>query len=324
MIGKNAKLQLAIETTYGTLKVPTVAIKHTSESLKLEIDSKSEDTLIGGKVSTGFDIMGFAVSGDVSAYARPEVIGYLLGLAMGAEAAPVLVDGSAAAYQHDFTLIGSDAADILPSASITVDRKVAVKGYTGCKCNSMGIEISQGDYVKLSMSFKGKSEEAGALQALATPTLKAFKFVQGTVKVNGAAAAYVTGAKIDLSNNLDDGGKTLGSGLYNSEYEHQDREVKISMDVNYIAAVETVRENYFKTGATIALDLEFESSENIEAGYPYSLAISAPLVNITDLSPAVSDTGKLTTTIEGICLENDANEPITISVIDSKDTEYLG
>jgi len=322
-IGKNSKLQLAIEGSYGVKEAPTIAIKHTSESLKLAIDSKSEETLIGGKVSTGFDIMGYSTAGDLTAYARPGTLGYLLGLAMGKESAPVLSDGSVGAYRHDFTLIGSSAADVLPSACLTIDRKIAVKAYTGCKCDSCSIEISQGDYIKITESFKGKAEEAGAVEDLATPARKAFKFINGLVKINAAPVAYITGAKIDISNNLDDGGKTLGSGLFNAEYEHQDREIKISLDVNYVAGVETLREDYFKTGETIAIDLLFESPEEIEEGVPYSFAIGAPLVNIIDLSPTISSADKLTTTIEGACIESDVKEPITISIIDEKDSKYI-
>jgi hypothetical protein len=322
-IGKNSKLQLSIEDVYGVAKIPDVAIKHTSEGLKLSIDSKSEETLIGGKVSTGVDIMGFSVAGDVSAYARPGTLGYLLGLALGCEAAAALEEGSTGAYKHSFTLIGSSAADVLPSASITIDRKIAVKTYTGCKCDTFGIEISQGDYIKLTQGFKGNAEEPGTIQALTTPERKAFRFINGSVKVNGSAVAYITGAKIDIANNLDDGGKTLGSGLYNSEYEHQDREVKISLDVNYVDGVETLREDYFKTGETISIDILFESSEEVEDGIPYNFSIAAPLVMITDLSPTVSSGDKLTTTIEGLCIESDTDEPITISVIDEKETEYL-
>ncbi len=323
LIGKNSKLQLGFESAYGTAVTPTAQINHTSESLKLEVSSKSEETLIGGKTYVSKDIMGWSVTGDVSSYARPEEIGYILGLTMGTEAEAALVDGSSGAYEHVFTLIGSSESDALPSATIVIDRKAAVKAFTGIKADSLSLDITAGDYLKATVGLKGKTEEAGTLQSLSRSTLKALKFVSGSASINGSSVAYITGAKIDISNSLDDGGQTLGSGLYNAEYSHADRDIKVNLDVNYNSAVETLRENYFKEGDTIAVVLNFESSETIETGYPYSMTVTMPLVFINDLNPVISDKGTITASIDGTALEDDSNEPITISIVDSISSEYI-
>ncbi len=324
--GTNTQCQLSIESVWGTNPgTGDTLLAILSEGMKYNIDTASEETLLAGKTVSGVDIMGVGVEGDLSLYVRPSTIGYLLALSFGEEGTPSVTSGGTLAYDHIFTLIEADAASSLPSTTVIVDRKAAVKAYTGCKVDSIEFSASAKEYLKCKLNLKGKSEETGTIDSgLSNPTsYKPFRFIEGTVNVNGASAGYITSFTTTVSNNLDDGEPVLGSGIYGTETEVQGREVALTLECFYDASSELIRENYFKTGNAISVDLIFESTAEAESGIPYTFKLELPNVVISDANPPVSGKEKVKMTINGTGIETSGEEPITATIIDLKSDAYI-
>lgn len=320
--GRDSKLQIGLESSWGSGVTPTAEVPFTSESLAYLPNYIEEDALIGTKTSTRMDVSGIKVQGDVSFIVKPgDYLGLLLYAVLGEEATAAQVDTSTA-YDHEFTPIASGSTNSLPHIIAVVDRKVAVKGYVSCKVESFSLEASVNDYVRGSVTLRGYDEQSDELESLTAPTTRAFQFKDGTLTVDGANYADVTSFSFDYSNNLEDDLYTLGSGDYMSEIEPQAREITASLDTLYTSATESTREDKFKTGSTAALVLTFESSEEIESGYPYQMVIEMPLCYITEANPQIGGPDRITQSLSVKATEDASNEAVTITLRDDESSEY--
>lgn len=322
--GRDSKLQLGLESTWGTATTPTAEVPFTSESLTYEPNYIEEDALVGAKTSGRMDVSGVKVTGDISFLVKPgDYLGLLLAAAMGEEATASLVSGSSNAYEHVFTPIASGTGNSLPHLTLTIDRKVSVKDYVSCKVNSFSMEAGVNDYVRGTASIIGYDEATGSLETLSAPTTKAFQFKDGAITVDGSNYADVTSVSLEYSNNLEDDLYTLGSGDYMKEIEPQAREITATLETLYTSATESTRENKFKTGSTAALVLTFTSSEEIETGYPYELQVEMPLCYITEASPQVGGPDRITQSLNVRATEDSSNEAITVTLTDDSSSDYL-
>lgn len=329
--GQGTSLQIGQETTWGTATPVTMAANYLQETLKLNVERKEEDTLVGGKTSRDMDIMKFGVDGDFSVLAKPQNIGLLIGLALGAETTAVQLtdDGTESGipidvWKHVFTMVETGIDSTLPSFTAVVNRHVAAKAYTGLKVESLKIEAKAGDYVRITMSVKGKAEQAGIIdRTLSIPDIKAFRFAGGSCTFDGVEFGDATGFTIEIKNTLDEGDQTLGSGYYGTENEPQGREVSISVETSYNAKTETVREQKYKTENNVDVKLKFVSPSEVIDDINYELGIDLPKVAVTECSPNVGGKEKITLTINGKALEGPDTEAVTVTLIDGLDTKYL-
>jgi len=318
--GAGSQLQIGKESTWGTAVTPTRLLNFLSEDLKLNINRIEEESLLVQKTARSMDVMGYTVDGSVSVILKPENMKEILFLTMGVEANPALKAATTGVYEHAFTLADHNAT--LPSFTAIIDRKAATPAYTGLKVASLSIEAKAQDYLRSTISVKGKAESAGSLAVgLTSPSLKSFRFVNGTMTIDAVEFAEVTSVDLSIDNALDDGEQTLGSGYYTSEMEHNERVVTINFEAFYNTASNTVREDKYKIdGASAAVVLTFETPDEIEAGEKYTLEITLPKVVITEANPGVSGKDKLKITFAGQALQG-ASEPITIVYYDDENTK---
>lgn len=331
--GQGTSLQIGKESTWGTAVTPSTEINYTSENFRLVVDRTEEDSLLGAATARDMDIQKKSTEFDFSVVARPENIGLLLALVLGAEATPAAGTQSGV-YSHAFTPLASSVNASLPKFTAVVDRHVAVKAYTGSKMESMKISCKQGDYMRIDFTGKGKDEVAGTKAAgLSIPGLKAFRFAGGKVTFDGTEFGDVTGIEFDYANALDDGEQTTSSGYYGTEPEPQKREIGVSIETFFNTAANTVRESKYKTENKVAVVLKFESpslaydadsdGEPDSGDIPYSIEISMPLVVINSCDPAVTGPEKLRLTIGGVATESASESAVTITLVDKKSTKYL-
>jgi len=233
-----------------------------------------------------------------------------LKLIMGSEGTPTLVGGTTAVYKHTFTLVSPLAS--LPSFSATIDRKQAVKAYTGCKVDTAKIEAHSQDTLRITLGIKARTEAAGAAAVLTGPSLKSFKFAGASLTIGGTSFASATDFVLDILNHLSEEKPNIGTGLYSPEPTHETREIKIQIDADYDAQTEGIHENNLKAGALVALVAKFYSASEVEAGKPYEIDITIPNIEITEASPNVGGRGKISISIVGNAVAVGSTEPITI------------
>ena len=314
--GAGSVFQIGKEIEYGTLVSPTNQINFLSEGISLEVVRITEESLLLSKTARFMDVMTYNVSGDFSVILKPENIKELFLLTMGVEEAPVLKELTTGVYEHKFLLASPDVS--LPSFSAVVNRKFSTPAYTGLKIQSMSLEAKSADYIRGTFSVQGSGkEEVGTIETLPIPTMKAYRFVNGQLTIDGVEFAEVSSVKVDINNQLDEGQQTLGSGYYKTEGEHNEREITIGIDCFYNAQSNTIREEKYKTdGATANIVLTFESPEEIETGEKNRFVFNLPNVVITAANPNVAGREKIELTIDGQALETATQEALEVLVYD--------
>ncbi len=320
--GQGSAIQIGLGKVWSVSVAPVVSLSHQSESMKLVPEYSEEESLVGGVTTSRLDIQGKKIEGDISCYAKPDYIAYCIALALGVEADPELVDGSTGAYRHIFTPLPGGALNSLLSASILVNRHVAVKEYVSCKMESLSLSASVKDYLQMTMTFKGHSEIPGTLSPLSQSVLPAYKFKEGTVKTDSVPLAKVTSFKFDYGNALESDLYTMDSGEHMDEIEPQKREITAELEVLYDSQNEALRESKFVQGNSVALEVVFTSSSEIESGFPYELKIEVPLGFVKDASPVLSGSERIKQTLS-IKATGTSNDAVTITVTDGKDTKYI-
>lgn len=321
--GRDAKLQIGVETTWGTAVTPTAEVAFNSEDLRLNLGYISEDALVGAKTQGQMDIGSEKVEGGFQFIAKPDdYFGIILAAALGSEATAAQVD-TTTAYDHVFTPLAGGTSSSLPHITAVVDRKTGVFGYSSCKINSLELSAQKGDYLRGTVSVVGYDEVSDALESLTAPTTKAFKFSHGSITIDGTPYDEIEGVSWSYNNNLENDLQTLGSGANMAEIEPQAREITVSLDVLDSSDLDTMRTNKFKAGSTADVVLTFESDETIEAGYYYTLTLDMPLCYITEDNPTVSGPERLRHSISLTATEDASNEAVTVTLRDDSSSDYL-
>lgn len=319
--GNSGQMQLGLESVYGTAPAAmTRQIKVFNESLKYSPTRKDEGVLTGGKLTGKVATMTKKVEGGFSALARPDDIGEILKAAFGVEdSTPNKVSGSTAVYEHEFTLLGTDIADNLPSITTMVDRVVADFGYLGLKINSLSFSCQSGDYLKVDVTYMGKEQVAGTMTTgLSYSALIPFKFSNVTLKVDGVELTG-TSVKFDLNNNLDSI-QTSKSGLFVREPNPGAREIKIDIDTFYDSDSDDIINAINSSDEAVAVEINFVSEEEAETGYNYGLKFVVPLAQIEPVTPNLASADDIKMTIS--CKAVDAVDPVKCVLTNLKATAY--
>lgn len=318
--GAGTRFQIAKESSYGVLPTMTQQLNFLSESLKLTVDKKAEENLLTAVVDQASEIVALKAGGDFVVGLKPEDAGLLIKLCLGAEGTPTLKGGTTGVYKHPFTLVGASGS--LPSFSATVDRKQAVKAYTGAKVASWKLEAMSGEALKLTVSIKGKAEAAGSAAALTGPSLKSFKFAGAVLTAGGTSVGSATGITIEGDNKLTDDKPNIESGLYNPEPIHETREIKVSLDMDYDAVSEAFHETNVKVGTLLALIAKFYSVSEIETGQPYELDVTIANLEVTEAPANVSGRGKIAVSVSGKAIAVGSTEPLAIDLYSAQSAAY--
>ena len=317
--GSGATLQIGKESAWGTAAAGAKIIDFTSESIKLAPDKKVQDSLIASKAAPAKDLMGLQVQGDTAFVLRPEYAGFLFKAMLGGTdtvSANSPVNGA-----HTHTIPLADANGGLPSYTLIIDRKAAVKKYAGCKVASWSLDAKVGDYVKGSISWMGKDESTGSLASLSPLALQAFKVVSATCTIGGTSYD-VKSVSLKGDNKLEDVGQTFASGLYHLEPVHGMRELTVDIEMNYDSAVETLHDNYSITGTVInSIVIELKSPSIVTGSTQYQLTLTINNVSAT-VERGISGTGLVTAKLSGSPTSVGATEPVTAAIIDASSSAY--
>lgn len=311
--GSGASLRIGKETSFGVAVTPKTLVDITSESIALSVSKGDEGSLLASKTPESRDLLGITVDGSFSFVLRPEFAALITHLALGG-AEKVTQDESAGTYKHTFTLC--DCNEDLPSLTVLVDRKAAVKSYAGVTISKLSLDCAAGDYVKGSVDIKGVKEEAGTKSTDAVKfTIPAYRCTAAVFKV-GSEVFDITTASFAVDNALEDAPRTYSNGLYAGQPQHAQRSVTISFEIPYSADIETFKSQYLTTEETAEISLLFTSSDKDKQKYE----IKMPYVAIGSVSASVGGTGALTASIDGEALSSGTEEPLTIEITNTSST----
>jgi hypothetical protein len=316
-VGSGARCAVGREVSWGTPVADTMLMNFNSESISLKPKKQQEESLLASKATAALDLVGMTVAGDLSFILKPENAGYIMKAILGGTDVVTVVS---ATQKHSIVAAAAGAA--FPSLTIYVDRKAAIKRYSGMKVASAKITAKAGDYVRVSLTLKGKDESTGTIVSTTLPTLKSYKFVNGTLSMGGTAIEF-TDFELSIDNAMDDGIQTSASGLYNTEPLHGTRKIEFTVGTPYEANAESIREANFKTEALLnTVLLHLESPSIIASTNKYRMDVTLNNVAITDEPVNVSGAGILTTKIKGEATAVGSTEPIVAEIYDAQATAY--
>lgn len=317
--GSGSKLQIGLESVWGTKVAPTVNIGYTSESMKFIPNYKQEDTLVGAKTTGRMDLFGKKTEGDINLIVHPDTIGWLLWEHFGAEG-NAAVAGSA--YTHAFTHVAAGASTSLPHFTMVIDRIVSAYAFVSCKSDQMKLSAKVNDYLRATFSLRGYSEAASAIVTLSNSATKGLKFSHGAITVAGAAYAEVTSFDLTDANNLENDLYVMNGSSYMIEIEPNARGTTGQLEVLYSATTEGTRSSYFMTGNVCSVVVTFTSDEMVGGTDPYKLTITMPNCYITDASPNVGGPERIRQSLSFTAAELYSTEAITVTVQDGRSTKY--
>lgn len=311
--GTGASVQIGKEAVFNTPVTPDTLVDITSEGVKVAVEKGDEGSLLASKTVASRDLLSITVSGSLSFILKPEFAGLLFHLALGGDD-EVSQDENGNSV-HRITLCGAN--EDLPSATLVIDRKVAVKKYSGVTISSLSIDAAAGDYVKGSVELQGVKEEAGALNtAVKSFTVPSYRCTQAVFRI-GDEVFDISSCSLKLDNALEAAPKTYASGLYAGQPQHGRRSVTITFEIPYKENIETLKDEYLTTEKNASVELLFTSS-NAE----YSIKTIIPNLSINDVSANVGGTGILTASVSGEALSIGDTEPVTVEITDKTTTPY--
>ena len=316
-VGSGAQCAIGKESVWGTAVPDTMLFDFLSESVSLNPKKQKADSLVASKAKAALDLMGMSVSGDVSVILRPENAGFIVKAALGGTDT---VTNPTSQYLH--TIVAAAAGAAFPSYTIFVNRKQAIKKYSGMKMASLKLSGKAGDYIRAVMTWKGKDEATGTIATSTMPSLKYYKFMGATLTAGGTSLD-ITGFELTVDNGMDDGIQTSGSGLYNTEPMHSERSISIKIDMPYDANSETIREANLKTETLLSsIVLHLESPSIITAAYKYRMDITLNNCAVTSEPVNVGGAGLIATSITAEATAVGATEPISVAVYDNTSAAY--
>ena len=257
--GNSVIFTIGKETTYGTPVNPDKRVEVSSESFKY-VANKTEEGLLTGRIGGGMvETMSVKADGSFSTLAKPESVGYFLKGVLGSET----FDEETG--KHTFTPIGNRESDLLPSYTFTIDRGLQKAfAYSGVVFDSVSFSASAEDRLKLDLTCIGQKETK--VNSISNTTLRAenaksFKFHQGSVKMDNEKVADITSISFEYKNNTTNYQST-DTGLYFSRSVPGKRECTATFEATYSNAIETIREEKFKTDEIVTVEIEFVDNDN--------------------------------------------------------------
>lgn len=323
--GNNAKLQIGVESTYGTAVTTTQEIQFISESLRRNLNKKDEGVLTGGRATSKVATLSKSTGGNISILARPDDIGYLLGCLLGVEGTPAQISPSTTAYKHTFTALDVADDSRLPSLTAKIDRINDIFVYNGVKIDSISFSAQPEDFLKLDVSLFGQAEAgSGSLATLSPSTLKAFRFAWGSLSYNSGTIADITSIKLNYNNNLVKNVQTTGSGYYFYEPDPAARDIQVELEALYNTDVADF-ETAYGDDSLAELVLTFTSEEEADDAnnIPYKLTITLPNVQITDCVANISSPDAVKAQIKAKAVEDGTDELITVELQNLRSTAYI-
>lgn len=318
--GEDTKLQIGLESAWGTAVAPTVELDMIDEEFGGEIIENTEPTLVGNATAGRTDIMGHKVPGGFSMLVKPDNIGLLLACALGTEAAPAAAEATSTVYDHAFTLL-TGSATTLPFFTAVVDKKADVRGYISNKVSSLAFNLANNDYLQAKVSTIGRQEAADGLESLTLSTLRAFSFNDMQVLIDDVVVDEITSFDGTLNNNLEDDLFVADGSAYMIEVDRQRREFTVEMEALYNNDIETLRTGKYQTATAVKLEIIL-TGDTAGASLPYSLTILCENAYFTQLKPMISGPERMRVPLSLRAASIGSTEPLTVTLRDLQGTAY--
>ena len=263
ILSTNGYIGLKKQATFGTPVAPLAGlyIKYLSEG----IVNEQEDIKAGEGGFGRYMIEAFKsthkVSGDVSFYARPDVLGFFIGMFMGKDTFVAKVPATTP-DTHTFEIAAPEFFTL--ERGIDPATPTIIERFQDLHVNALTIEGESSQPIKCTASLIGTK---GVVQvAASTPTYEAndpiMFFDTPTYTVDGGATVEISKFSIKMNNNLD---IWYGTTLTPAEIIEKLMTIEVNFTLKFLNATH-YKKVYYNAGTTI-VDTIADGSFRVQAGY---------------------------------------------------------
>ncbi|RLC80925.1 MAG: hypothetical protein DRI61_04730 [Chloroflexi bacterium] len=316
---------IAEESTYGTaVTSPDHSMRYLELDLSpdqqriIEFESayrEKEQSLLGP----------FIGSGRLTAYARPDDIGYFLKWLTGSVTSAQV--GSSSVYTHTFTL-----ADSVKSFTLTDNRGISgssgSRACVGCAMKSLTLEAPARGALTFEANIQYQWEELITEPTMGTlSSLRPFMFYDGSITYGGSSLARVEAIRFTWENGMPDDTHCIGSRkLPGIDLEG----VEVSFEVDMKLTDWSIRKYFYGASnatepqdeeTTYALNVTFTgqpTGESESGAEYYKIELNFPKVVLTENPASVSRRDRMTQRATFVALR-DSNNYIKLW---NKETSY--
>lgn len=288
-VGSNAQVGFAEETLWasGTVTINKF-IPFISETFKLSKNVVMTESIRGSSAHSIHQEGANRVAGDLQVEVQPVGMWTLFKHALGR----AFTSGPSGSGFYHHRILPSGA---LPEGlRFEVGRDVGgTFTYKGCKINTLELNCAVGEPLKATFGILGYDETSSAspptvASATAISSLSPYNFDEAVVYLDGVAAATaieVTGATINVNNNLKEDKGKLGSKYRAAIPRNGFREVTGTLNVEFD---NLYNYNRFINQTESALQIRFTSVQLAAGATPHQLDIILPRIVFTGETPNVS------------------------------------
>ncbi len=145
-------------------------------------------------------------------------------------------------------------AGALPSLTLAIDRKAAIKRYAGCTISAL-TWIARRRLREGQHGHQGNHRGDRTIdEALKIFTIPSYRCTNATFTVNGTTFD-IASASLKIDNALESAPRTYASGLYAGQPQHGKRAVTINFEIPYSTEVETLKSSYLTSEENASVEL---------------------------------------------------------------------
>jgi hypothetical protein len=325
--GLSSQLGLGTETTWGTAVTPTTFLPYLSEGIEYQQSYIRSPALEAGVVSLLGDLhvaTTHAITGPVNLDVTRSGFGKLLNMLHGNSVSPSTPGGATNArlQTHDIgTSTPYGKGLTVQVARPDVGGTVRPFTFSGCKVASVTFTCAKSGVLTSTWNLVGKDETTATALAsasyAATPQLKPFNFVQGSVEFDDVVLTDVVNeASITITLPMATERYSIGSSVVSEPINNDLVSITASLGLEFASLTQ---HSAFTAATRRKFELNFNTADFIEGSTPYSLLFSMPQTVTTNANAVVQGPDILTQTVELECTYNGSAAPLTISY-ENKDT----
>jgi len=171
---------------------------------------------------------------------------------------------------------------------VEIDRQIDCSVYKGCTVDVFSLSAAKGGLLIARFDLIAKDETDGQTPTvgLSPSTKLPYSFTVGSVKVNDAAVAYVRAVELSIMNHVDPEGFVLNASKSRAFAYKGALEITGTLECEWDTNADALRDALL-ANTQKKLELFFTSTEQIEAGYYYTLTVVIPKIHILGDMPTV-------------------------------------
>jgi hypothetical protein len=330
-----ATMQFGLDTAHATPPAtPAFNLPFISETLTAGITFAQNDAKVGRKAEGKQIKTGIKPNGGIDTRLTPEEAGYILGVCLGLENAVTDVGGSVGGKLHEFVPVAWGPGIRMPSFSLIKNNGAfEIQRIISNQIATWGLTLNPQELATFNMTMMGYDEVSNSDTsefptflfdpAILDPVIEPYKTCKALLQIDTVDFGEIDTFSITCDNRLTDRGQGLNGDCRPRDNEVGSRLVTVNFTARLDAASAAMRENKYKAGVQVAMNLKIVSPVEYETGFNYRMEFDIPAAVFTTYDAQVPADGQIVVTATAQAHETPGNEVLYAYHEDMQATKYI-